>query len=56
MLWGQASLTVKIEILFFSTSVSVSMEKEFAGSDPMFRDMLTPADWVEYTEAFAAYP
>jgi hypothetical protein len=55
-LWGQASLTVKIEILFFSTSVSVSMEKEFAGSDPMFRDMLTPADWVEYTDAFAAYP
>lgn len=55
-LWGQASLTVKIEILFFSVSVSVSMEKEFAGSDPMFRDMLTPADWVEYTDAFAAYP
>ena len=55
-LWGQASLTVKIEILFFSTSVSVSMEKEFAGSDPMFRDMLTPADWVDYTDAFAAYP
>ena len=55
-LWGQASLTVKIEILFFSTSVSVSMEKEFAGSDPIFREMLTPADWVDYTEAFAAYP
>ncbi len=55
-LWGQASLTVKIEILFFSVSVSVGMEKEFAGSDPMFRDMLTPADWVEYTDAFAAYP
>jgi hypothetical protein len=56
MLWGQASLTVKIEILFFSTSVSVSMEKEFAGSDPMFREMLTPADWTEYTGAFADYP
>jgi hypothetical protein len=55
-LWGQASLTVKIEILFFSTSVSVSMEREFAGSDPTFREMLTPADWVEYTAAFAAYP
>jgi hypothetical protein len=55
-LWGQASLTVKIEILFFSTSVSIAMEREFAGSDPMFREMLTPADWVDYTEAFAAYP
>ena len=55
-LWGQASLTVKIEILFFSTSVSVSMEREFAGSDPTFREMLTPGDWAEYTAAFAAYP
>ncbi|HEV8578673.1 MAG TPA: hypothetical protein VGX68_06275 [Thermoanaerobaculia bacterium] len=55
-LWGQASLKVKIEILFFSMSVSVSMEREFAGSDPKFRQMLTPADWEAYADAFAAYP
>ena len=55
-LWGQATLTVKIEILFFSMSVGVSMEREFAGSDPKFREMLTPGDWGEYASAFAAYP
>ena len=42
-LWGQAKLTVKIEILFFSTSVSVSMEREFAGSDPTFRELISPS-------------
>jgi len=47
---------VKIEILFFSISVSVSIEREFAGSDPKFRQMLTPADWETYADAFAAYP
>lgn len=55
-LWGQATLTVKIEILFFSISVGVSMEREFAGSDPKFREMLTQGDWGEYAGAFAAYP
>ena len=55
-LWGQASLKVKIEILFFSISVSVSMEREFAGSDPKFRKMLAPADWETYADAFGAYP
>ncbi len=56
-LWGQCSLKVKIEILFFSMSVSVKMEREFAGSDPNFRDMLTAGDWVDYCDAFATdYP
>jgi hypothetical protein len=54
-LWGQAKLTVKIEILFFSTSVSVSMEREFAGSDPTFRELIPPTAWEEYCDAFAAY-
>ena len=55
-LWGQASLTVKIEILFFSTSVSVSMEREFAGSDPTFRELVAPNVWADYCDAFAPYP
>lgn len=54
-LWGQAKLTVKIEILFFSTSVSISMEREFAGSDPTFRELVAPSVWTEYCDAFADY-
>jgi len=55
-LWGQAKLTVKIEILFFSTSVSISMEREFAGSDPTFRQLVAPSAWAQYCDAFADYP
>ncbi len=32
-LWGQAKLTVKIEILFFSKSVQLSVERRIAGGD-----------------------
>jgi hypothetical protein len=31
-LWGEASLTIEVEILFFSVSVEVTVRKEFAGS------------------------
>ncbi|HEX8355475.1 MAG TPA: hypothetical protein VF611_21385, partial [Pyrinomonadaceae bacterium] len=55
-LWGQASLTVKIKIAFFSVSVKISIEREFAGSDPKFIDTVTPADWNRYCAAFADYP
>ena len=48
-------MTVKIEILFFSTSVSVAMEREFAGTDPTFRQLIPPSAWTEYCDAFAAY-
>jgi hypothetical protein len=54
-MWGQASLTVKIEILFFSTSVSVKMERQFAGSDPTFHQLVAPTDWAAYCAAFADY-
>ncbi len=54
-LWGQAKLTVKIEILFFSTSVSISMEREFAGSDPTFHEMVDADQWALYCDAFADY-
>jgi hypothetical protein len=33
-IWGQASVTVEVEVLFFSTSVSMSVERRFKGSDP----------------------
>lgn len=52
-LYGTASVRVKIKIAFFSTSVSVSIERELAGSDPTFKQMIAPGDWAEYCDAFA---
>ena len=54
--YGRATLTVKVEVLFFSTSVEVTVEKRFGGSsgDPLFLDTFTsPAVWDEYAGAFA---
>ena len=54
---GQATLTVDVEVLFFSKSVSVSVEKQFAGSarDPKFVDFIRDeATWQAYCGAFAA--
>ena len=54
-MWGQATLTVEIEILFFSTSVDLTVEREFGGGgDPSFADTTTKTDWENYCEAFAA--
>jgi len=54
---GEASLTVEVEVLFFSTSVSVSVRREFAGStsaDPTFLDAMPSNDnWIAYCTAFA---
>lgn len=55
-LFGQATLVVEIEILIFSASVKVKVEKTFAGSgsDPLFRDFITDQSvWNEYCDAFA---
>ncbi len=54
--FGIASLTVKIEILCFSKSIEITVEKQFGGksADPMFKDTWTePAIWAEYAGAFA---
>lgn len=54
--YGQASLTVEVEVLFFSASVSMSVERQFAGSTHAFKFTdLVPlqADWNAYAEAFA---
>lgn len=56
MMWGKASLTVKIKILFFSKSVSVSMERELAGSDPGFRELVSAPMWAAYCSAYDDYP
>ncbi|MEO1251931.1 MAG: hypothetical protein AAFW81_06255 [Pseudomonadota bacterium] len=54
-LFGQASLKVEVEILFFSTSVTVKVERQFAGSDgdPPFAALIDESAWTDYCEAFA---
>lgn len=54
--YGEASLKIKVEVLFFSTSVTIKTQKTFAGngSDPNFQMSLTQGDWQEYCGAFAA--
>lgn len=53
--WGRATLTVKVEVLFFSASVKLTVERTFSGTsgDPTFAQMLTPGDWRAYAAAFA---
>lgn len=53
---GRATLTVKVEVLFFSTSVELTVEKRFGGSsgDPKFGEVFeTPQIWNTYATAFA---
>lgn len=54
--YGRATLTVKVEIVFFSTSVELTVERAFGGQsgDPTFGELYTTADnWSEYALAFA---
>jgi hypothetical protein len=53
--WGQATLTVEVEVLFISFSVDVHCERQFSGDDhdPSFSQMITAGQWTNYTEAFA---
>jgi hypothetical protein len=53
--WGMARLTVEVEIAFFSTSVSLEVERQFAGgsADPPFSALVAPDDWETYLAAFA---
>jgi hypothetical protein len=54
--YGTATLTVKVEVLFFSASVEITVEKRFGGTagDPLFEEGFETADvWEEYAGAFA---
>jgi len=56
IVYGEATLTVEIEILMFSAEVSVSCRREFSGgdADPRFIDLVpTPQLWAEYCDKFA---
>lgn len=53
--WGQASVKVAVKIAFFSTSVTLTVERRFAGAagDPTFEQVVAPDDWNAYCAAFA---
>lgn len=54
---GRATLTVSVHVLFFSTSVQLSVERSYgSGSgDPSVKDVLPTLQlWQEYAAAFAA--
>ncbi len=56
VVWGEATLTIEIEILFFSFDVSVKCRREFGGSDadPKFIDLIPDQlTWTNYCDAFA---
>jgi hypothetical protein len=55
--YGEAELTVEIDILMFSQSVSIHCRREFTatGADPKFIDQIpTQQIWSEYCDSFAA--
>jgi hypothetical protein len=53
--WGEARVTVTVEVLFFSGDVTVRCRREFAGSsgDPPFRELMPHDRWQVYAAAFA---
>lgn len=54
-LWGEATLTVEVSVAFFSKSVDLTVQREFASSPPpSFEDVVPELkDWTDYCEAFA---
>ncbi|PEJ17846.1 hypothetical protein CN675_15900 [Bacillus toyonensis] len=60
--WGQATLSVGVKIAFFSKSISLTVERKFAGpkGDPTFAQIMGPEyeggypyEWEKYCMAFA---
>lgn len=53
--WGEASVTVKVEILFFSKSFTLTVRKEFVDPPPpKLKEVIEQPEWMEYRRAFAA--
>ncbi len=52
---GEATLTISVHIVFFSITVSASVQRQFSGShnDPTFADQVTETNWEDYLLAFA---
>jgi hypothetical protein len=53
---GTATIKVKVEVLFFSKTVSVTVRRELKGADadPKFIEMVDADDWQTYCLAFAS--
>ncbi len=53
--WGQASVKVRVKVVLFSVSVTLTVERRFAGAagDPTFEQLVGPDDWDAYCAAFA---
>jgi len=53
--YGRATLTVMVEVLLFSASVDLTVERAFGGSgDPLFLQTFDTAErWQTYADAFA---
>jgi hypothetical protein len=54
--YGRATLTVNVEVLGFSKSVELTVERAFGGKsgDPKFKELFTTAEsWSDYALAFA---
>jgi hypothetical protein len=54
--YGRATLTVQVEVAFFSKSVKLTVERTFGGKggDPKFIETFTTAEtWSDYATAFA---
>jgi hypothetical protein len=56
--YGEATLSVSVEIFGLSKSVSLHVEKQFAGAagDPTFGELVDRSAWREYCDAFATVP
>lgn len=51
---GEATITIEVHVLFFSTSVQASLRREFGDPRISFADLIGPSDWDQYCDAFAA--
>ncbi|WGZ94420.1 MAG: hypothetical protein QJT81_00070 [Candidatus Thiothrix putei] len=53
--WGEVSASIKVEVAFFSKSVTLHIRRELAGGskDLSFAEVMPPQDWDSYQTAFA---
>jgi hypothetical protein len=53
--WGEAKVTVQVEVLMVKKSVTITARKEFAGGegDPPFSELMPQPRWAVYAAAFA---
>jgi hypothetical protein len=54
--YGRATLTIEVDVAFFSVSVELTVERAFGGQsgDPKFKETFTSAPvWCKYAKAFA---